>query len=372
MRLGGKRNLSGDNVWVLKIGGLIVFLYVSLSRIASNAGCNFEIASPKTTPNSHNLQLLSKMTRSHITDIKCPEPLMPLYDRIVYPVQSGDDNQTIITKYIHMAWVKGSRTPQSRCLAPDMVNIAEKWMAAFPQYSYYFHDDEAVDALFAQEWPEFPLLGKLMEHCVHFGHAMRIDIWRALILYRYGGLYSDFDLFPGPLLNESVISPGYSALFLSDSWNRPSQWFQAIGPKSPIAYEWVVEICKRLLDQDDVSKGKLVFLTGPDALKFGYTHGLGHVEDYATIFNIGDHKCKFCKGPVKKLPVSNYVDNTGGVQAPYPRNSTNSADMTTVKERIKIELKTKHWTEQINEIRGTKPHESCKNLLVRGSDNFKR
>jgi hypothetical protein len=44
-------------------------------------------------------------------------------------------------------------------------------------------------------------------------------------LYQYGGGYADFDVLPGELLNETIIDPSDSALFLSDAWNRPSQWY---------------------------------------------------------------------------------------------------------------------------------------------------
>lgn len=52
---------------------------------------------------------------------------------------------------------------------------------------------------------------------------MKIDVWRVLILYRYGGVYSDIDNWPGEKFDEATISPNISGFFLSDAWERPSQ-----------------------------------------------------------------------------------------------------------------------------------------------------
>mmetsp|Transcript_30492 Transcript_30492/g.60333 ORF Transcript_30492/g.60333 Transcript_30492/m.60333 type:complete len:169 (+) Transcript_30492:521-1027(+) len=91
---------------------------------------------------------VSELTRSHNRNVECPEPLVPLYDKIVDPLP--DDKQQI-PRSIHLAWIRGYRSPQSRCISSDMMEIALKWMEQFPSYSLYFHDDEAVDMLFDQK-----------------------------------------------------------------------------------------------------------------------------------------------------------------------------------------------------------------------------
>ena len=150
---------------------------------------------------------LSELTRSHIQNIICPEPLLPVYDRIIssssssssnYDENSSNKNQQLITKSIHFAWIRGYHFPDdelglSRCLAQDMIDIVDTWKEQFPSYNFYFHDDVAVDALFYDTgnywYNTFPQLKEIMNSCVKFGSAMRIDIWRILILYRYGGTY---------------------------------------------------------------------------------------------------------------------------------------------------------------------------------------
>ena len=68
--------------------------------------------------------------------------------------------------------------------------------------------------------------------CVRFKGAMKIDVWRILIVYKYGGIYSDIDHYPGSKLSETdPIQPDDEAFFLSDAWGRPSQWWFAMEPK---------------------------------------------------------------------------------------------------------------------------------------------
>jgi hypothetical protein len=55
------------------------------------------------------LQSLSELTRSHIQNIKCPEPLFPFYDRIINSQEEQEEGQKqqLIPKSIHFAWIRG-------------------------------------------------------------------------------------------------------------------------------------------------------------------------------------------------------------------------------------------------------------------------
>jgi Glycosyltransferase sugar-binding region containing DXD motif len=308
---------------------------------------------------------IEKLTGSHIqSGVQCPYPLVPFYDRIVHH-SSTDNSSSRIPKSIHLAWVRGYQTPQGRCISQDMMEIPNTWMEKFPDYNIYFHDDVAVDALFDQAWPEFPGLSKLMKACVQFGSAMRIDIWRQLILYRYGGLYGDFDMKPGPKLSQETIEENYSALFLSDGWNRPSQWFMAMAPKHPIAYFTIVEIMKRLRELKDVSNVKVVFTTGPDVLKHGYWNALATTEDYETVFDHGIHNSTLIEGPVRKLPGDDYAGGFDKELVPYPRDHASTDDYVNVtkKERVHKEMGSVHWKTMMKETRHEKPQGSCLEYL---------
>lgn len=336
---------------------------------------------------------VSELTRSHIQNIVCPEPLAPVYDRIVHSEEENENKDQMIPKLIHMAWIRGHTFPdeskgQSRCISLDMIKYVDRWKKHFPSYSFYFHDDVAVNALFDmnQYWSTvFPQLNQFMHSCVQFGSAMRIDIWRILILYKYGGFYSDFDVSPGPLLTESTIKSNDSAFFLSDSWNRPSQWLMGIEPNHPILFHTMMRIFQNLSKLKDVSKVKLVFLTGPDALKHGYSMAIstgdGGEEPYQQVLTPGVHKTRPTiysseQKIVRKLVMKNYLYTNIFDLVPLHRNDTtttterNDGDESEVvmvkqRERINKEMKTQHWSDQIFRNRKNATHGACMDLLYK-------
>jgi hypothetical protein len=154
----------------------------------------------------------------------------------------------------------------------------QKWQAVLPSYSIYFHDDEAVDKLMNQDWPEFPHLSKIFQ-CLKFGGAVKIDVWRSLVLYKYGGIYSDIDNWPMKKFGEDTILPDDEAFFFTDAGLRPSQWFQAMEPNHPIAYFTILEILTRVLAMPNMVQIKPVFLTGPEALNSAYVYFLNGKKD---------------------------------------------------------------------------------------------
>jgi mannosyltransferase OCH1-like enzyme len=97
----------------------------------------------------------------------------------------------------------------------------DKWKQTLPNYSIFFHDDEAVAKLIDQEWPGFPDLRRAMR-CVLYKGAMRIDVWRVLVLYKYGGVYTDIDNWPLDAFKESTIRNDLSAFFFRDG--REISW----------------------------------------------------------------------------------------------------------------------------------------------------
>lgn len=242
---------------------------------------------------------LEELARSH-TRQACPPPMIELEDRIVVGINSTTTSSTppsAIPKQIHVAWIRGSESNTSRCFPEEYVQWTGFWKQNFPSYSFYLHDDFAVDTLLREYVPEFPQLQKLMTACVQFGGAIKVDIWRVLVLYKYGGIYSDIDVAPGRDFTEASILPNYTAFFLSDGWNRPSQWTHAMKPRHPIAYFTMLEILTRVSAMEDVSHIKPVFTTGPDALKHGYGKALnwGNTGDAVDpdIYSTGVHRDKF-------------------------------------------------------------------------------
>ena len=123
-----------------------------------------------------------------------------------------------IPKIIHM-------TSKSKCFTPMYANNIEKWR--FPGHSLFLYDDAAVDALFRQfDWPEFPLLRDVLS-CIPSG-AGKADLWRYLMLWEYGGIYTDIDNGVGlSLLNGTVIEDHMDSFFEQERGGFPSQYFMA-------------------------------------------------------------------------------------------------------------------------------------------------
>ena len=75
------------------------------------------------------------------------------------------------------------QTSQSRCLTRNFERAARQW-ATLPGWSYYFHDDSAVDNLLESDFPEFPHLKLVLSRCLD-SHSARLDLWRYLVLWEY-------------------------------------------------------------------------------------------------------------------------------------------------------------------------------------------
>ncbi|GFH55421.1 hypothetical protein CTEN210_11897 [Chaetoceros tenuissimus] len=196
---------------------------------------------------------------SSVSSLGCPAPLVPMKNIIRRNNSTFNSN---IPRIFHISF-------KSRCLPQDIFRTVERWTDVLPNYSIFFHDDEAVERLIQQHWKEFPLLHDAVK-CILFKGAMKIDLWRTLILYKYGGVYSDIDMWPSEIFTEKTIRNDLSAFFFVDGWNRPSQWFMATEPSHPIMYLSVKQIIHNLLQMKSLRKPRVVFVTGPEAVKTAY------------------------------------------------------------------------------------------------------
>ncbi|KAL3782886.1 hypothetical protein HJC23_006938, partial [Cyclotella cryptica] len=280
-----------------------------------------------------SLNILLATTHPEIGSLSCPPPLVPTYDRTVSDIELKPRK---IPRIMHM-------TMKSRCLPPDLAIVTNAWKEALPYHSFYFHDDDAVERVFQLNWKEFPQL-KSMMRCIKLKGAMKIDVWRMLVVYLFGGIYADIDVPPGPNFTEiSPIKADDEAFFFSDAWTRPSQWFFAMEPKHPVGYYTVHEILKRLQDLKTLEKPNVVFVTGPDALKHGYGNALGWPSN---LFEEGTHKSKkFNKTATKKRhPDSSTINpNILDMGKIVPWNETENV---TRRERIERQSGIVHWTKQ--------------------------
>lgn len=185
-----------------------------------------------------------------------------------------------IPKIVHLSFT-------SRCVGELFANSVQQWKESLPDHSIYFHDDQAVDRLLQQEWPEFPDLQKKMQ-CIKYKGAMKVDVWRILVLYRFGGIYSDIDNIPPAMFqNGTIINPDDTFFATLDGYQRPLQNTFAMEPQHPIAVFTMETIMNNLMALKSLRKPKTVFVTGPQALYEG-------CEKYTGVCNKkGIHTGKF-------------------------------------------------------------------------------
>ena len=165
-----------------------------------------------------------------------------------------------IPKIIHL-------TSPSHCYTSDFASNINKWR--FLDHSFIIHDDDAVDRLFKiQPWPFFPLINDALK-CIHTG-AGKADFWRYLALWEFGGIYSDIDNAPGPLLRYGQDITNDMETYLEvESGRYPGQYFIASTPHHPLMYFTLHETIRRLFEVKLVDEQYVPFVTGPGALKNG-------------------------------------------------------------------------------------------------------
>ncbi len=165
-----------------------------------------------------------------------------------------------IPKVIHV-------TSKSRCMTKDFLDNLDLWR--LPGYSVLVHNDAAVDAFLQRYWPEFPELPKAV-HCLLSG-AGKADLWRALMLWEYGGVYTDIDGAPNQRFeNGNVIADIDESFFVVEKGGWLSQYFMSAMPHHPLMYLLVSKTIQRLYTLNDVDSQYVPRTTGPGPLKYAF------------------------------------------------------------------------------------------------------
>jgi len=301
------------------------------------------------------------------TTLECPHPLVPSQNVIA---RDEDDDKlrkgggANIPKILHLSYA-------SRCLPRDIAAIIDRWKQVLPNHSIFFHDDEAVARLFQEEWTEreFPGLHDAMK-CVMYKGAMKIDVWRVLMLVKYGGVYSDIDNWPLDAFNEDTIRPDLSAFFLRDGWNRPSQWFMAAEPRHPIMTLSMQYIVGNILSLDNIQQPRVLFVTGPHVVKAGYEkfvrNGNETLDSDTQVFVNNQILTGMHNKTVFKCAREDLIISKHGYNDIVPFNSTLNVTRET---RIEMDGGVIHWQKTIYRYKKKIPSISCKAYLEKFGGN---
>jgi hypothetical protein len=187
----------------------------------------------------------------------CPYKLQKV-ENVHLPVSVSRETRKI-PRIVH-------QTSKSRCLTAAFTNVTSHWK--LPGWSYYFHDDDAIDRLFKLEFPEFPHLQTVFHSCVTNG-TLKADLWRYLVLWVYGGVYADFDSAPNKF-SFDTIDDSDDGFFVVEQYHILSQWFMAVSPRHPLVYYAIQHSLLNLLAAEDTQQIGAHAKTGPHALHEAY------------------------------------------------------------------------------------------------------
>jgi mannosyltransferase OCH1-like enzyme len=244
-----------------------------------------------------------------------------------------------------------------------MYHAMKVWEEHFPSYSVFFHDDEAVERLLSMDWPEFPDFHRML-NCVVQG-AMKIDIWRLVVLWRFGGMYTDNDMLPSSNFTDDTIHPEASFFSLSDGSDRPSQWLFASTPRHPVYNRTLPIITRKVLDIRNIAKPRVVFTTGPQVLFEGWQEVFGNTTRVGNNTNMlrspdGLLVQRYWK---HRDEYEQFLNRTyWGDEVPCNRKCSNRMHISR-KERNQIDAGRVHW--QKDTFQGTtgRPSVSCAQYL---------
>jgi len=140
--------------------------------------------------------------------------------KIVHP-KSGFDYYQKIPKTI---W----QTMKSNHVPFILKEYANSWIENNPEYEYRFCDDEEIINFIKNDFPEYLEAYKRIKY-----GASKADLWRYLIIYKYGGVYADMDCkCLNPLRNWINCDSEYVTQLGVN--NDVCQWLIISVPKNPI------------------------------------------------------------------------------------------------------------------------------------------
>ena len=158
-------------------------------------------------------------------------------------------------------------TAKSRCLTPAFAQNVEQWR--FDGHSFFFHDDDAVNRFISQEFALFPHVQNVMK-CITSA-AAKADLWRYLLIWEHGGIYTDFDNAPGKGFQQgNAIQPTGDAWFPLEVLGVVAQFFFAASPNHPIMYTSLHWALMAIWNLESISDNWAPYTTGPRATKNGF------------------------------------------------------------------------------------------------------
>lgn len=174
-----------------------------------------------------------------------------------------------IPRAIHM-------TDYTNCLPPKQFEIAQAWRN-LTDFDFYFHTNTTVQALLNQDWPEFPHMHMVATNCIS-NYRGYIDLWKALVLWEFGGVVMEFDWTPRnlDLMVRTLLAPAQkeqAIIMAHKTW--PVNVGYMMEPKHPMAYYIVMHILNRINTLKSLHNADWSWTTGNSAFQAGWYYFVG-------------------------------------------------------------------------------------------------
>ena len=227
-----------------------------------------ELKSKKLTKkNRRRLPTLEELTSIDDTllpgkNYSCPRGYQ-VFEDIVLPRNITHTKNRKIPKVIHI-------TAKSRCVTYAIKKHILKWK--FPDHSLYFHDDNAVYKLLnyaINDRNGYEIVQNFTNAamCMTSGATIS-DMWRYILLYHYGGIYTDIDNAPGKEYSTDYIKDDTDAFFFVETIGTMSQYYFASSKFHPILLHALNSAVNQgLWTLNNVMKNLPAKNTGPRAIK---------------------------------------------------------------------------------------------------------
>ena len=153
-----------------------------------------------------------------------------------------------IPKRIYQTW-------KTKNLPWGIKNVITNMMELNPSYSHYLYDDEEIDKFVLENYE-----GEIADcyNMLNIG-AARADLWRYLILYKYGGIYLDIDAaILKPL--DTLIRRDDTAIITREMFEGLfNQWILIFKKGHPLLKEIISQCIKNIKNR---STNNILHLTG--------------------------------------------------------------------------------------------------------------
>ena len=192
--------------------------------------------------------------------------------------------EQLIPKKIHQTW-------ETKNITPGIQSYIDKLKNLNPDFDHELYDKDDRETFLKEHFDDkvFQAYSRIVPG------AMKTDLWRYCLLYKYGGIFSDIDLdYISPL---SEVINGFSfvcPIDLDNDFNSPHQalnGFLCSSPGHPILKHCIDLVVSNVIDGDwDPLEHHCLDLSGPGALGMSVNFFMGREKRSPLNPMFGEHE----------------------------------------------------------------------------------